>query len=108
MAIIFSLSSLLLFVFLVLPTTNQVQKIAAQKEPFWAKRWLRISEIVDDMSSGDASQAAASLVYITMPFPRTWMKSRDWLGWCEMLTAHGRPTVLIRGNGANVMTDLSE
>jgi hypothetical protein len=79
-----------------------VQKISKQKQPFWAKRWLRISEIVRDASS------KASVVYITMPFPRSWMKPRDWLGWCEMLTAHGRPTVLIRGSGRDVMTNRSE
>ena len=79
-----------------------VQKISKQKQPFWAKRWLRISEIVRDASS------KASIVYITMPFPRSWMKPRDWLGWCEMLTSHGRPTVLIRGSGRDVMTSRSE
>eukprot|EP00939_MAST-03C_sp_MAST-3C-sp1_P005003 g5003.t1 len=79
-----------------------VQKISAQKQPFWAKRWLRISEIVRETSKN------ARLVVTTMPFPRTWMKPRDWLGWLEMLSASGKPTVFIRGSGRDVMTHRSE
>lgn len=79
-----------------------VQPIMKQKQPFWAKRWLRIGELIRENSS------KAAMVYVTMPFPRSWMRPRDWLGWCEILTSHGRPTVLIRGSGRSVMTARSE
>lgn len=81
-----------------------VQKIGKQKQEVWTNKWLRIGEILKE----NTDTVKAAIIYITMPFPRSWMEPRDYMGWCEMLTTHERPIVFIRGNGHDVMTNQSE
>ena len=76
-----------------------VQPLAEQEHPTWTLRWLRIGELVRQ-HSGDG----AKLVYLTMPFPRSYMNPADYMGWLESLTADMPPVVMIRGNGRDCIT----
>jgi hypothetical protein len=76
-----------------LPSRNTWDK---QWKPDVTKRWLRVSELIRENSRG------ASIVYVTMPFPREVVAARDWMSWLEMLSADMPPTVFVRGNGENV------
>jgi len=61
-------------------------------------RWVRVSELVKEHSK------QANMVVCLMPFPRDVEKSRDYLALLDMLSDNDRPTILMRGNGENVLT----
>lgn len=48
--------------------------------------------------------ASSHLVFVTLPLPTLGLPARHYMGWLEMLTHGMPPTVLIRGNGEDVLT----
>eukprot|EP00943_MAST-04B_sp_MAST-4B-sp1_P005173 g5173.t1 len=61
--------------------------------------WLRISEIVRANSHG-----MTEMVYITLPYPRSFYEPSMYMGWLEMLSDHMPPMVLMRGNAKDCLT----
>jgi hypothetical protein len=71
-----------------------VQPCKEQERSEWVLRWLRVAELITKESCN------AKLVYVTLPFPRSWVNHFNWLGWIEMLSKNLTCSVVfIRGNG---------
>eukprot|EP00941_MAST-03F_sp_MAST-3F-sp1_P005717 g5717.t1 len=80
-----------------------VEKVSKQKKSDWVMRWLRIGELIADYSEH------ASCVFVTLPFPRSWVKPLNYLGWLEILGRNKSPVIFIRGNGRQeAITNLAE
>jgi hypothetical protein len=60
--------------------------------------YVRLSEHMKEHSSD------ASLVIVSLPFPRSGMPTRKFMAYLEMLTSDLPPTILIRGNQQSVLT----
>ena len=61
--------------------------------------WLRISEIVRANSHG-----MTEMIYITLPYPRSFYEPSMYMGWLEMLSDHMPPMILMRGNAKDCLT----
>jgi hypothetical protein len=80
-----------------------VEKAQEQAKSEWVLRWLRVAELVSDYSEN------AACVYLTLPFPRSWVDPINYMGWLEILGRQKAPVVFIRGNGRQgCLTHLSE
>ncbi len=77
------------------PTVEPVEK---QTKPFWAYRWLRIGELIHEYSKD------AKLIYVTLPFPRSFTKAHNYMGWLDLMSDEMPPTIFVRGNGKDALT----
>ena len=83
-----------------------VEKVEDQNKSWWTLRWLRIAELVKQNTVG------TKLTFCTLPFPRSFLNSANYMGWLEILS-NGKegaktPFVMIRGNGHDCITNKLE
>eukprot|EP00941_MAST-03F_sp_MAST-3F-sp1_P003063 g3063.t1 len=78
-----------------------VQAVKEQERAEWVFRWLRVAELIA------AESADAKLVYITLPFPRSWVEKENWMGWVDILSRNlDCAVVFVRGNGRDCLQNL--
>ena len=81
-----------------LPVTS-ISKMVREDVKEATLKWLRISEIVRANSHG-----MTEMVYITLPYPRSFYEPSMYMAWLEMLSDHMPPMVLMRGNAKDCLT----
>jgi len=80
------------------PLSDQTANIARR-----TNSWLLYASVISKHSRG------AKLVVMTLPLPRAHVDTRVYLSWLDLLSRDFHvPCILMRGNGANILTDRSE